>query len=940
MTEPDSKVAAALRAALREAERLRRENAALRAAAREPIAVTAMACRYPGGVDSPEELWELVTAERDVVGGFPRDRGWDLDALTGPDAHPAVRSGVAEGGFLADAAAFDPAPFGMSPGEASVTDPQQRLLLETSWEAFERAGIDPRSVSGGDIGVFMATTGQDYTAHLVDVPDDLLEATGSGSTAAVLSGRIAYAFGLEGPTATLDTACSGSLVALHLACQALRAGECSMALAGGVAVMSSPNRFVGTGRGIGLAVATRCRSFADGAAGIAFAEGAGVLLVERLSNARAHGRPVLAVVRGGAIGQEGAKGGLNAPHGAAQQRLIRRALDGAGLRPHEVDVVEGQGAGGMLGDAVEAQALAAVYREGRPDDRPLLLGSVKSNIGHSQAASGMAGLIKTVQAMRHGVVPRTLHSEVPSPHIGWEQGRIRLATAAVPWPDTGRPRRAGVSSFGFGGTDAHLLLEQAPPPEPAPSRSEASAGGTLLCPVSGCDADALRAQAARLLAHVAGHPALRPADVALSAATTRAALDHRGVVAATTRDELLDGLRALADDRPAPHTVRGAVGRRRHLVLLLTPGPPAPGGGKELRDAFPEFAAAFDATCAGLGAAAEGPAGLPGPAREFALQVALHRLFTSWGVRPRAVRGHGTGRLAAEHLGGRLPLPDVRRALAAAEPAAVPADFAAEAGALAREGTVFLELGGHETAALLRAAGRTAVAALRPGAAEPAAALAALAEVYVRGTAVDWPAVFAGSDARRVDLPTYAFRRTRYWRAAYSPDLSRIPPAHSGGTGPAEGGRTGPVHDGATALAQGGGTGPAQGSGTGPVHGGATALAQGGGTGPAHGSGTGPVHDGATAPVYVSGAAPAYGSGNTPASAPGSGAAPAHGSGTGSAQGSGTGAVHDGATAPAYGNGTAPAPAYGSGIAPVYVSGTGPAHPGGSAHGTDQGRAL
>ncbi|MFI0723144.1 type I polyketide synthase [Streptomyces sp. NPDC021224] len=786
MTEPDSKVVAALRAALGEAERLRRENADLRAAAREPIAVTAMACRYPGGVASPEDLWELVTAERDAVGPFPRDRGWDLDALTGPRAHPAVRSGVAEGGFLTDAAAFDPAPFRMSPGEASVTDPQQRLLLETSWEAFERAGIDPLSVSGRDIGVFMATTGQDYTDNLVDVPDELLEATGSGSTAAVLSGRVAYAFGLEGPTATLDTACSGSLVALHLACQALRSGECSMALAGGVAVMSSPNRFVGSGRGIGLAVATRCRSFADGAAGIAFAEGAGVLLVERLSTARAHGRPVLAVVRGGAIGQEGAKGGLNAPHGAAQQRLIRRALDAAGLRPHEIDVVEGQGAGGVLGDAVEAQALAAVYREGRPDDRPLLLGSVKSNIGHSQAASGMAGIVKTVQAMRHGLVPRTLHSETPSPHIAWEQGRLRLATATVPWPGTGRPRRAGVSSFGFGGTDAHILLEQAPPPPgPVAEPPRGAAGGVLLCPVSGCDADALRAQAARLLAHVAERPALRPADVALSAATTRAALDHRAVVAATTRDELLEGLRALAEDRPAPHTVRGAAGRRRHLVLLLTPGPGAPGGGKELYDAFPQFAAAYDAARAGLGATGtEDPAGLPGPLREFALHAGLHRLFASWGVTPRAVRGHGTGRLAAEHLGGRLPLPQAREALASTEPPFSAADFAEAVGALAREGTVFLELGGHETSGLLRAAGRTAVAALRPGATEPAAALAALAEVYVRGHAVDWPAVFAGSGALRVDLPTYAFRRTRYWRAAYRPDLSRIGPAPDTAPGP------------------------------------------------------------------------------------------------------------------------------------------------------------
>jgi acyl transferase domain-containing protein len=785
MTVADDKIAAALRTSLREVERLRRENDRLRAASREPVAIVGMACRYPGGAESPDDLWSLVIEERDAVCGFPDDRGWDLDGLCGPDAHPELRSAVGEGGFLRRAGAFDPAPFGISPGEASVMDPQQRLLLETAWEAFERAGIDPRSVRGARHGVFVGTTGQDYTPHLKDVPDELLGHLASGGSSAVLSGRIASAFGLEGPTATLDTACSGSLVALHLACRSLLGGECGMALVGGVTVMSSPGTFIGSGRGIGLPVAARCRSFADGADGIAFAEGAGVLLLERLSAARANGHPVLAVVRGSAIGQEGNNSGVSASNGPAQQRLIRQALAASGLAPADVDAVEGQGSGGLLSDAIEAQALASVYGEGRPAGRPLLLGAVKSNLGHTQGASGVAGVIKMVQALRHGVVPRTLHAEVPSPHISWQEGRIKLADRATPWPETGRPRRAGVSAFGFGGTNAHVILEQAPPAEPDPPAAEAGGGpegaGVLLWPVSGCGPEALRQQAARLLAHLRERPRLRPADVGLSLATSRAALDHRGVVVGESPQALLDGLRALADGGTDPRVARGVRGRRHRLVVLLTGHAFAPGTGKQLYDAFPVFAGAFDEVCAAVDAhlgfpardamltgAVPAQAAVLDPARAFAIQVALFRLVLSWGLRPGAVRGHRIGRYAEDHVNGRLALPDACAALTGPhDPEDTVQSFADRIRDQARDGTVHLELGGHEVTGLLDGAGSYAVAALRPGAAEVTAAATALAHVHAHGAAVDWPAVFA-TGARRVELPTYAFQSERYWRAEFA----------------------------------------------------------------------------------------------------------------------------------------------------------------------------
>ncbi|MFF1374661.1 type I polyketide synthase [Streptomyces sp. NPDC058308] len=768
-----------------ELHRTQQQLRELEAAQHEPIAVVSMACRLPGKTRTPDDLWDLVSEGRDAVTGFPDDRAWEL-----PEEPPYAELG----GFIDDAAGFDAGFFGIGATEAVATEPLQRLMLHLAWETVERGRIAPHTLRSTLTGVYVGATGHDYATRLETAPDELLPYLGGGTSGSLVSGRIAYALGLEGPAISVDTACSSSLVALHLACQALRRGECRLALAGGGTVMSTPHTFHAFAHQKSLAADGRCKPFAAAADGMGLGEGVGLVLLERLSEARRNDHPVLAVIRGSAVNQDGAGYGLAAPNGPSQQQVIRAALADAGLAPDQVDAVEAHGTGTPIGDAIEVQALLATYGAHRPADRPLWLGSVKSNTGHTQGAAGTAALIKMVQALRHGTLPPTLHVDRPTPLAAWKKGGVQLLTQAVDWPRREEPRRVGISAFATSGTNAHLILEEPPvileePPALDDVPTGTPTGSQVVAwTLSARTPEALRAQAAALVTQLtAADPAPPPADVAYSLAATRSPMEHRAVITGGDGAELLAAARALAagDDHPA--LVRSAPDDASvspgNIVWHFDGGPSddaAPGA--ELYAAFSLFATVFDEACGLLGTRHGAP--LPAGLLRFAAHVAYARLLLEAGVHPHTLTGDGAGHIAAAYAAGVLGLDDACR-LAAAHAAAT-AGGAPPPTPDAYE-PVLKQLTFHSPTLTLTstapadtpltspaywhhhltsppAAARPGPDALSPDTPAVHDLLVALARHHTTGGTVDWtPLVRRTARPRAVDLPTYPFQATRHW---------------------------------------------------------------------------------------------------------------------------------------------------------------------------------
>ncbi|RDH78883.1 polyketide synthase [Mycolicibacterium moriokaense] len=643
----------------------------------EPIAVLGIGCRFPGGVDSPEDLWQLLSEERDAISPFPTDRGWNLEALFGPDPDAPRATYVRAGGFVENVADFDAAFFGISPHEAQAMDPQQRLLLEATWEALERARINPSTLHGSDTGVFIGACEQEYGARIYDETEGYARYLVTGTPASVASGRLAHTLGLQGPALTVDTACSSSLVALHLAVRSLRSGECGLAVAGGATVVCSPSVYVGFGRQGALAPDGRSKPFAAAADGFGASEGVGVLVLATLSRARNLGYPVLALIRGSAVGQDGASEALSAPSGPAQQRVIRQALLDADLTAGDVDVVEAHGAGTRIGDPVEAEALRATYGQAHSAKRPLLIGSVKSNIGHTQFAAGVAGVIKMVLSIRNGTVPATLHLDSPTPQVDWSSGTMTVVGTACPWPDqSDRPRRAGVSAFGISGTNAHVIVEQAPP-QYSTVKYSSERSTVLPWVLSAKSASALAEQGSRLRRFVEQRTDPDLNDIAYSLAATRASFDHRAVVIGADRRELMHGLTAISCGAPAANVVTGkAAATGRTVFVFPGQGSEWTGMAAELVQTAPVFAdqmrrcdnAFAEFVDWSLLEVVRGRdveqrldrVDVVQPAL-FAVMVSLAAQWRSLGIHPDAVLGHSQGEIAAAYVAGALSLRDAAK---------------------------------------------------------------------------------------------------------------------------------------------------------------------------------------------------------------------------------------------------------------------------------------